>query len=169
VPELLLSGAAGGLIVYFLTTLTGWAVRTRQRGRELQGLARVLWPEMKRNSQTIGVLRAAGFDQRTYRSEHPTLDAWHEVRVRLSQLLPEDDFAVLAKFYDTLEMLEAAVTLNDPLIWQHLEPAQDHKRSAMQVVEGYCNAQWRPFKGHTPGPLEEDSEEERTPEPRSNG
>jgi hypothetical protein len=149
----LLSGAVGGVIVFVLTTLTGVVVRTLQRGRELRGLSRVLWPEMKRNWKAIGVLRAAGFDSNTYRAEHPTRDAWGNTRIRLSQLMPEHDFAILANYYDDLEMLDAAVTHGDSLAQWHLDSAVEHQRPAMKVVEGYCNARWRPLKGHGPGPL----------------
>jgi hypothetical protein len=57
---MLWSGVAGGVVVYVLTTVTGWMVRIRQRGRELRGLSRVLRPEMKRNSKTIGILAVQG-------------------------------------------------------------------------------------------------------------
>jgi hypothetical protein len=157
VPEPWLSGAAGaagGVIVFVLTTITGAVVRTRQRGRELRGLSRVLWPEMKRNCNAIGVLRAAGYDPNTYRGEHPTRNAWLDTRVRLSQLMLEHDFAILAMFYDDLEMLDAAVTHDDPLAWRHVDVAEEHARPAMKVIEGYCAARWRwrPFK-HGPGRL----------------
>jgi hypothetical protein len=77
------------VIVFVLTTTAGVVVRTVQRGRELRGLSRVLWPEMKRNWTAIGVLWAGGgrFDLNTYRGEHPTRDAWIDTRVRLSQLM----------------------------------------------------------------------------------
>jgi hypothetical protein len=156
VPELSwLIGAAGGVVVFVLTTVTAWVVRMRQRGRELRGLSRVLRPEMERNSNTIGILAGpAGFERGTYLDDPPTRDAWLDTRVRLSELMQEDDFANLARFYAALELLATAVTREDPLLTEaHLGEAAEHGDSAMQVVEGYCNAQWRPFKGPVPGPL----------------
>ena len=150
-PELWLSGVAGGVIVFVLTTINSVVVRTRQRGRELRGLSRVMRPEMQRNSETIGVLKVAGFDRATYLNDPPTRDAWLDTRVRLSELMQEDDFANLARFYAALELLDTAVTREDPLLAEaHLAEAAEHEDSAMQVVEGYCNAWWWPFKGHRP-------------------
>jgi hypothetical protein len=56
-------------------------------------------------------------------------------------------------FYADLELLEAAVNRNDPLAHWYLDKAREHERPAMQVIEGYCNARWRPLIGHGPGPL----------------
>jgi hypothetical protein len=144
------------VVVFLLTTITGAVVRTLQRGRELRGLSRVLLPEMQRNSTTIGVLRVAGYDTNTYRDNPPTRDTWLDTRVRLSQLMLEHDFANLARFYVALERLENVVTRDAPLWPQvYLEEAVDHQHLAMQVVAGYCDARWRPFKGHVPGPLKD--------------
>jgi hypothetical protein len=144
-----LGGVVGGVIVFVLTTITGVVMRTVQRGRELRGLSRVLWPEMKRNWTAIGVLKAGGFDPNTYQGEHPTERAWLDTRVKLSQLMRAHDFAILTKFYDELELLDTAVTRGDTMAQWYLP----HERPAMKVVEGYCNARWRPFKGYGLGPL----------------
>jgi hypothetical protein len=163
VPELWLSGVAGGVVVFALTTVTSGVVRTRQRRRELRGLSRVLRPEMERNSKKIGILAGpGGFSRHTYLSEPPTRATWLDTRVRLSELMQEDDFAILAKFYAALELLETAVVTPDaPLefeIRMRLDEAAEHGDSAMQVVERYCSAQWWPFKGLSPGPTEASTE-----------
>jgi hypothetical protein len=97
-----------------------------------------------------------GFDLNTYLDERPTRDAWLGTRVRLAQLMQEDDFAIIDKFYAALELLESAVTHDAPLefvIRMRLDEAAEHGDSAMQVVEGYCNAKWLPFKGFIPDPI----------------
>jgi hypothetical protein len=146
----LLSGAVGAVLVFVPTTASGAVVRTLQRGRELLGLARVIRPEMERNSDVIGILQCAGLDADTYRNEHPTWDAWRDTRVRLSQLMKVEDFAKLANFYDALEMLDVAINHDPVMAESWLAPAADYQIMAMKVVDGYRDARWRIFKGWMP-------------------
>src|SRR5215210_5061696 len=90
--SVLLSGAAGGVLVFALTTTAGWVVRTRQRGRELRGLSRVLWPEMKRNWLAVGALKHWRLGRNMTKDDFPTREAWLDTRNRLSQLMREADF-----------------------------------------------------------------------------
>jgi hypothetical protein len=153
-PDNLLSGAVGALIVFTLTVVYGAVIRALQRGRELVGLARVVRPEMERNSDAIGILQHAGLDPNTYRSQHPTRDAWRDTRIRLSQLMKDEDFAELANFYDYLEMLDVTINHNPIMAQSWLESAVRHQLPAMKVVDGYCRARWRIFKGWIPGDIE---------------
>lgn len=153
-PDNLLSGAIGAIIVFILTVVYGAVIRTLERGKELVGLARVIRPEMERNSDAIDTLKHAGLDPNTYRSEHPTRDAWRDTRVRLSQLMRAEDFAKVANFYDSLEMLEVTIDDNPVMAQSWLESAAREQLPAMNVTDGYCYARWRIFKGWVPGDTE---------------
>ncbi len=155
VAEQLLIGAAGGVIVFALTTIFGVVQRAVQRGKELRGLSRVLWPEMKRNWLAIGSLKVQNYGHRPYRGGYPTREAWLAARVRLSQLMREDDFGTLARYYAEVELLEAAVARDDPVVGSYADKAKDHELRALEVVEGYCDARWQLFEGHGPGPLKD--------------
>jgi hypothetical protein len=145
--EVLLSGAAGGVIVFVLATTAGVVVRTVHQGRELRGLSRVLLPEMDRNWLATGAIKASS----KAKGDYPIREAWIDTRVRLSQLMREEDYRVLAKYYADLEELEAAVNRNDHIVGWYAGKAQDHESAAKRVVEGYCNARWQPFS-YRPGP-----------------
>jgi hypothetical protein len=65
--------------------------------------------------------------------------------------MKEDDFAIIANFYAALELLDSAVTHDVPLEFEmkmRLDEAAEHGDSAMEVVEGYCNARRWPFNWH---------------------
>ena len=166
-PELLLSGAAGGVIVFVLTTIAGAVVRTRQRGRELAGLARVILPEMERNASVLASLQQAGMKRKLslarYHSEHPIYDAWRDTRTKLAELMPMDDFAVLARFYEELELLKHIAEREERKGWDdasdaavriQLKEAERGSLDAMQIVEGYSIARWTPLAGWGPGRVE---------------
>jgi hypothetical protein len=107
--DTLLSGAVGALIVFVLAEGARWVIRTRQRGRELKGLARVIRPEMTRNASALDSLSYKAERGRltriAYYNEHPIYDAWRDTRTKLAELMPEQDFKVLANFYEELELL----------------------------------------------------------------
>jgi hypothetical protein len=153
--SVLLSGAAGGVIVFILTTTAGVVVRTRQQGRELRGMSRVLWPEMKRNWLAVGSLKTGRMGRNVSEDDHPIREAWLDTRTKLSQLMREKDFDTLAKYYADLAVLEAAVTNNLVTVTFYAGKAQDHEIPALKVVEEYRDARWRPwpFRGYGPGPL----------------
>jgi hypothetical protein len=150
----LLGGAAGGVFVFALTTTAGWVVRTRQRGRELRGMSRMLWPEMRDDWIAVGAIKVRGFTPNASEGDYPIREAWLDTRAKLGQLMPEEAFDPLAKYQADIELLDAAMTRKDPIVQWYAGKAQDHERPAMRVVEGYCNARWRPF-GYRPGPLSE--------------
>jgi hypothetical protein len=161
----LLSGAVGGLIVFVLTVASGAVVRTRQRGRELRGLARVIRPEMERNAESLETfqrLREQGRLNRTdYQREHPIYDAWGDTRTKLAELMPMQDFGVLANFYEELELLNNIVERGE---WDdadraaarnRLEASANWSTKAMRVVDGYCEAEWSWRRwSWRPGPIE---------------
>lgn len=163
-PESLLSGAVGAVVVFIFTVTSGAVVRIRQRGRELAGLARVVRPEMKRNAEALAILyQGMGqgvFDPDSYQREHHIYDAWHDTRTRLAQHMQQQDFAVLVDFYEALELLDNAIQRynvddahRDTAI-RRLELCYERRLDAMRVVDGYCVARWRIFKGWVPGDIE---------------
>jgi hypothetical protein len=147
------SGAAGAGLVAIFTVVYTEVREARQRGRELRGLARVIRPKMERNSDAIDTLKHAGLDPATYRDEHPTRDAWYDTRVRLSQLMKDEDFHKLAMFYDDLEMLDVTINNTPVMAEAWLTAAASHMLPAMRVVDGYCDARWRVLKEWTPADL----------------
>jgi hypothetical protein len=162
----LLSGAVGGLIVFVLTVASGAVVRTRQRGRELRGLARVIRPEMERNAESLETfqrLREQGRLNRTdYQREHPIYDAWGDTRTKLAELMPMQDFGVLANFYEALEFLMHSAEREE---WDEgveagarirLRMSAKQIMDAMRVVDGYCVAEWSwRLWSWCPGPTDE--------------
>jgi hypothetical protein len=109
---------------------------------------------MKRNWLAVSAISAASFTPNPSQRDYPSRDAWLAARVRLSQLMRQDDFAAVAMYYSDLELLEDAINRNDRLMvgW-YADKAREHERPAMQTIEGYCAARWRLFRGHGPGPL----------------
>ena len=160
----LLSGAVGALIVFVLTVGSGWVVRTRQRGRELSGLARAIRPEMERNADVLMILRKlkerAALSPEAYQREHPIYDAWRDTRIKLAELMQPEDFRVLSYFYEELELLDHTA----PRSGRSMEDAQkvdirlaaceESSLPATRIVDGYCDARWKPLAGWSPGPLE---------------
>ena len=166
---ILFSGVVGGLIVWGFTVVSGWVIRTRQRGRELRGLARVIRPEMERNAsglaylQQVGVRGPGALSLADYHREHPIYDAWRDTRTRLAELMPEEDFAVLANFYEALDLLKHIAEREEHKGWDdasdaavriQLKEAEKGSIDAMRIVDGYCESQWKPLVGWSPGPID---------------
>jgi hypothetical protein len=163
----LLSGALGAAIVFVLTVVYGEVVRTRQRGRELTGLARVIRPEIKRNTEALQYLQRIGaqgtLTRADYQREHPIYDAWRDTRTKLAQLMPMQDFAVLANFYEELELLNHIAERAEREGWDdaaeaavriQVKAVEEGSMEAMWIVDGYCVARWTPLAGWGPGPIE---------------
>jgi hypothetical protein len=165
IPSWLRSGAAGGLLVFVLTTTVGAVVRTRQRGRELRGLSRVLWPEMRRNKLAISNLATGKLGHNTTtrgqgrnkpKADYPTREAWLATRAKLAELMREEDFDALARYYAELEALEVARDRDLATVALSAGKAKNHEDQARRVVEGYCNARWS--FGYRPGPTSGDGD-----------
>jgi hypothetical protein len=163
-PDNPLSGAVGAVIVFVLTVVYGAVVRTLQRGRELVGLSRVIRPEMERNVDALDIIhqvgRQGGPHSQIYQEVHPIYDAWRDTRTRLAQLMPAHDFAILANFYEELELLDNTMQrLGDSDADREqaalrVDTCYEKRLDAMRVVDGYCAARWRLFAGWVPGDIE---------------
>jgi hypothetical protein len=160
----LLSGTVGGLIVFVLTVGSGWVVRTRQRGRELSGLARVIRPEMERNAEALMILRKlkehSALSPDAYQREHPIYNAWLDTRTKLAELMQPGDFRVLSYFYEELELLDHTASRGGSSMEDaqkvdiRLAACEESSLPAMSIVDGYCEARWKPLAGWSPGPIE---------------
>jgi hypothetical protein len=166
--DTLLSGAVvGGVIVFVLTVVYREWVRIGQQGTLLRGLARVIHPEMKRNVKALEYLQKYARERNAltradYQREHPIDDAWRDARTRLAEVMPRQDFAVLASFYEELELLTHSAERGE---WDEgveagariqLRVSAKQIMDAMRVVDGYCVAEWSwRLWSWCPGPIDQ--------------
>jgi hypothetical protein len=102
-------GIVGAASTYVLNTIT----RHGQNRREKVGLTRLLYHELEGNRSVLYTQVYQLSDKilaEKLRSEkydlHLATDGWEAARVRLAQLLSEDEFAVLCNYYISLRVLK---------------------------------------------------------------
>src|SRR4051812_39281989 len=102
-------GIFGTLLTYLFNTITKY----RQNNRERIGLIRILYHEMDGNRsvlcnqvcQSSEKILAEKLRSGTY-DLHLATDGWEATRVRLAQLLCEDEFTAICDYYMSLRALK---------------------------------------------------------------
>lgn len=97
-----LGALVGGVGGAFATHLLGARRERRRERRERDGLLRLVQAEMARNSVASEMFETHPTVVAQGRYPSVVKETWEDVRVRLVQLLPEDDFETILGYYVTV-------------------------------------------------------------------